>query len=136
MKRNMIFMLAMCLFIALAAFAVPKDKDAKKDMGKDTTVTGWVTDPACAKSGDKAKFADGECAKKCAKDGKYVIVTDGDNKVWAIENSDIVKGHEGHHVKVKGHPNADAGTIRIASVAMLEDQGMGKKKDKDKAMNK
>ena len=133
MKRYMTSMMAICLFLALAAFASDSKKDSK--MGKDATVTGWVTDPACAKSGDKAKFADSACAKKCAKDGKYVIVTDGDNKVWAIDNSDIVKGHEGHHVKVTGQPNADAGTIHIAKVSMLE-EGMGKKKDKDKAMNK
>jgi len=132
MKRNMT-LLAMCLLVALAGFAADKTdkKDAKMDKG--TTVTGWVTDPACAKSHDVAKMSDSACAKKCAADGKYVIVTDGDNKVWAIDNSEVVKGHEGHHVKVTGTPNADAGTIHIAKVSMLPE---AKGKDKDKAMNK
>ena len=76
MKRHMT-LLAMCLLVALAGFAANKNdkKDAKMDKG--TTVTGWVTDPACAKSHDVAKMSDSACAKKCAADGKYVIVTDG-----------------------------------------------------------
>jgi hypothetical protein len=136
MKRNISLALVLGLFACLAAFATDAKKDAKKDMAKESTVTGWVTDPACGASHDKAKMSDSECAKKCsAKDGKLVIVTDGDNKVWAIENADAVKGHEGHHVKVTGHPNADAGSIHIATVAML-DEAKGMKKDKDKAMNK
>jgi hypothetical protein len=128
MKRITV-MLGICLFVAMSAFAI-NAKDTKKDSGS-VTATGWVTDAACAKSGDKSKMSDAACVKKCAADGKYVIVTDGDNKVWAVENSEMLKGHEGHHVKVTGHPNADAGTIHLASVSMVDD---GKKKDK--AMNK
>ena len=51
-----------------------------------------------------------------------VLVTDGDSKVWAVENSEALKGHEGHHVKVTGHPDADKGTIHVMTVAMLDDQ--------------
>ena len=136
MKRNMTWALVLTLSACLAAFATDAKKDAKKDMAKDATVTGWVTDPACGATHDKAKMSNVECTKKCAaKDGKLVIVTDGDNKVWAIDNADAVKGHEGHHVKVTGHPNADAGTIHIASVAMA-DEASTMKKDKEKPMNK
>jgi hypothetical protein len=142
MKRYTTFMLTLCLFMALAAFANDKNKDAKKDMGKDATVSGWVTDPACGRSGKTEMLNNAECTKKCAKDGKYVLVTDGDSKVWAVTNSEVLKGHEGHHVKVTGHPDADAGTIQIASVTMLEDQNLptGKKSDakhdKEKEMKK
>ena len=125
MKRNMTWALMMSLFVCLAAFAADK-KDSKT-----VTATGWITDPACAATHDKAKMSDSACVKKCAADGKLVIVTDKDNKVWAIENGDAVKGHEGHHVKVTGHPNADAGSIHIATVAMVDDASK-----KDKAMNK
>jgi hypothetical protein len=125
MKRNMTWALLMSFFVCLAAFGADKKE-------KTVTATGWVTDPACAASHDKAKMSDSACAKKCAeKDGKLVIVTDKDNKVWAIENADAVKGHEGHHVKVTGHPNAEAGSIHIATVAMVDDSSK-----KDKAMNK
>jgi hypothetical protein len=134
MKRYTMSLLAMCLFVAMAASANDKNKDTKKDMGKDATVSGWVTDPACGKSGKTEMLNNAECTKRCAKDGKYVLVTDGDSKVWAVENSEVLKGHEGHHVKVTGHPNADAGTIHITNVAMLEDQNLptAKKSDKDK----
>src|SRR5437764_6863323 len=106
MKRYMTSTLAMCLFVALAAFAADNKKDAaKKDMAKESTVNGWVTDPSCGKSGKTEMLNNAECTKRCAKDGKYVIVTDGDNKVWAVDNSEVLKGHEGHHVKVTGHPD-------------------------------
>jgi hypothetical protein len=126
--------LLLSLLICLAAYANDKNKDAKKEMGKEATVSGWVTDPACGRSGKTEMLNNAECTKRCAKDGKYVIVTDGDNKVWAVDNSEVLKGHEGHHVKVTGQPNADAGTIHISTVAMLEDQNLptAKKSDKDK----
>ena len=134
MKRHMMSALLLALFVSLAAYANDKNKDAKKDMGKEATVSGWVTDPACGRSGKVEMLNNAECTKRCAKDGKYVLVTDGDSKVWAVDNSEVLKGHEGHHVKVTGQPNADAGTIHISTVAMLEDQNLptAKKSDKDK----
>ena len=134
MKRHMMSALLFSLLICLAAYAHDKNKDAKKDMGKDATMSGWVTDPACGRSGKVEMLNNAECTKRCAKDGKYVLVTDGDSKVWAVDNSEVLKGHEGHHVKVTGQPNADAGTIHISTVAMLEDQNLptAKKSDKDK----
>ena len=61
MKRHLT-LLAMCLLVATASFAAGKTdkKDAKMDKG--TTVTGWVTDPACAKNHDGAKMSDSACA--------------------------------------------------------------------------
>lgn len=134
--KKMTLALVLGLSVSLAAFAADSKKEAKKEMGKEATVSGWVTDPACGKSGKTEMLNNAECTKKCAKDGKYVLVTDGDNKVWAVDNSEVLKGHEGHHVKVTGAPNADAGTIHIASVAMLSDQTLptGKKSDKHDEM--
>ncbi len=121
MKKFTVLALTAIMLMAVSAFA------------KDATVTGWITDPACGATHDKAKMSDSACAKKCAaKDGKLVIVTDKDNKVWAIDNVDAVQGHEGHHVKVTGTPNADAGTIHIATVSMMKDASS----KKDKAMDK
>jgi ribosomal protein L14E/L6E/L27E len=55
---------------------------------------------------------------KClAKGAKAVIVTDGDSKVLAVENPDVLKGHEGHHVAATGHVEGDS--IHIESVKML-----------------
>jgi hypothetical protein len=113
MKKVMLSTLALCLIIGTAVAA----KNAADT--KDATVSGWVTDPMCTSG---ASMASAECVKKCAKDGKLVLVTDGDNKVWAVVNSEALKGHEGHHVKVVGHPDADKGTIHVVTVAMLDDQ--------------
>jgi hypothetical protein len=113
MKNVMLSALALCLLIGTAtAGKNPSDI-------KDATVSGWVTDPMCTEG---SSMASAECVKKCAKDGKLVLVTDGDNKVWAVVNSEALKGHEGHHVKVTGHPDADKGTIHVVTVAMLDDQ--------------
>jgi|SRR3954470_14647036 hypothetical protein len=108
MKKIMLLTLAVCVVFTFSAFA-----------SNSTTVTGWVTDPACgakhAKEGSEA------CVKSCSEKagGKLAIVTDGDSKVWAVENSDALKGHEGHHVKITGTPNADKGTFKVENVAML-----------------
>ena len=46
-----------------------------------------------------------------------VVVTDGDNKVLAVDNADALKGHEGHHVAVTGEVKGDS--IHVESVKML-----------------
>ena len=111
MKKIMTLVVALCLMASLSAFA----GDDKK--GKEITVTGIVTDPMCAKSGKKEKMADADCAKRCSsKDGKLAFVNDKDGAVWAIENSDAVKGHEGKRVKVMGIANADKMSFSVAKV--------------------
>src|SRR5437763_1937934 len=101
MKKLMMVVVAFSMMSM--AFASDKKADAaKSDMGKAVTVAGIVTDPMCAKSGDKAKMMDSDCAKKCAADGKLAFVADSDGKVWSVTNPEALKGHEGHHVMLKG----------------------------------
>lgn len=109
MRKVLVVCLAVCFVFALSALALD-------DMGKSTTVNGWVSDAKCGAKGANAKAAD--CTKKCVAGGeKMVIVTDGDNKVIAIDNQDAVKGHEGHHVTVTGTMGKDS--IKIDSVKMM-----------------
>jgi ribosomal protein L14E/L6E/L27E len=55
---------------------------------------------------------------KClGKGAKAVIVTDADQKVLTVDNPDVLKGHEGHHVAVTGPVTGDS--IHIDSVKML-----------------
>jgi hypothetical protein len=123
MKRFTAITLACCLLFTLSAFA-------GGDKGKGVKVHGVITDPMCAKSGDKAKMENADCAKKCAeKDGKLAFVNFEDGKVWMIENNDAVKGHEGHHVSIDAHANDDAGTLHITKVSMYEAKA-SKKEDK------
>ena len=109
MKKVLLICLAVCFVLALSALALD-------DMGKSSTVNGWVTDAKC---GAKGANAGGEaCTKKCLAGGeKMVVVTDSDQKVLAVENPDALKGHEGHHVAVTGTMGKDS--IKVASVKML-----------------
>ncbi|HYM78337.1 MAG TPA: hypothetical protein VE377_20355 [Candidatus Dormibacteraeota bacterium] len=109
MRKVLLICLAVCFVLALSALAFD-------DMGKSATVNGWITDAKC---GAKMANATGEaCTKKCVAGGeKMVIVTDGDNKVVAVENQDALKGHEGHHVSVTGTMGKDS--MKVSSVKML-----------------
>ena len=109
MKKVLLICLAVCFVLALSAMAFD-------DMGKSSTVNGWVTDAKC---GAKGANAGGEaCTKKCLAGGeKMVVVTDTDQKVLAVENPDALKGHEGHHVAVTGTMGKDS--IKVSSVKML-----------------
>jgi hypothetical protein len=109
MRKVLVLCLAICFVFALTALALD-------DMGKSTTVNGWVTDAKC---GAKMASATGAaCAQKCVAGGeKMVIVTDGDQKVLAVDNQDALTGHAGHHVAVTGTVNGDA--IHVNGVKML-----------------
>jgi hypothetical protein len=78
-------------------------------------VTGYVVDEKCS-SMPKAK-SNVECVKKCAEAGsKLVIASDKGGKIFAVDNQDILKGHEGQHVTVSG---AVTGTsIHVSGVAV------------------
>jgi hypothetical protein len=109
MKKVIVLCLAVCFAFALAAVAWD-------DMGKSSTVNGWVSEDKC---GAKNANASGEaCTKAClAKGAKMVIVTDKDQKVLMVENPDALKGHEGHHIAVTGHVMGD--NIHVETAKML-----------------
>jgi hypothetical protein len=109
MRKVLVLCLAICFVFALTALAFD-------DMGKSTTVNGWVSDAKCGAKGANAGAA--ACTKKCEAAGeKLVIVTDGDQKVLAVDNQDAVKGHEGHHVAVTGTVSKES--IHVNGVKML-----------------
>lgn len=112
MRKILVISLALSfVFVLFAVSAMAFD-----DMGKSATVNGWIVDDKC---GAKGANAGGEaCTKKCLAAGaKMVIVTDGDQKVIAVDNPDALKGHEGHHVAVTGTMGKDS--IKVGSVKML-----------------
>lgn len=85
---------------------------------KTTKIEGWITDAKCgAIAGSDPSNA--ACAKKCAEAGeKLVFVGDKDKKLYAVDNQDAVKGHEGHHVSVTGRVTGDS--IHVEKVDMLK----------------
>jgi len=109
MRKVLLICLAICFVLGLTALAFD-------DMGKSTTVNGYVVDDKC---GAKGAHAGSEaCTKKCLDAGaKMVIVTDGDQKVIAVENPEALKGHEGHHVAVTGTMGKDS--MKVESAKML-----------------
>ena len=109
MKKVLSVCLAACFVCALSAMAFD-------DMGKTSTVKGWVSDDKCGAKGANAKAE--ACTKKCLDAGaKMVVVTDGDQKVLMVDNPEALKGHEGHHVAVTGTMKGDS--IHVDSAKML-----------------
>jgi hypothetical protein len=73
-------------------------KEAKAaEKGKTMSLTGWVKD----------------------QDGKTVFENDKDKQAWTISNPDAVKGHEGHHVKVKAKLNESDHSMNVEKLTMM-----------------
>jgi hypothetical protein len=66
--------------------------------GKDMRLTGWVKED----------------------NGKTVFVNDKDKQSWDIANPDAVKGHEGHHVKVKAKLDEANHSVTIDKLTMMK----------------
>lgn len=108
MKKVLMSCVAVSILFFMVAIASAADKS--------TTVNGYVSDSMCGAKGADASHA--ACMTKClGKGAKAVIVTDGDQKVVNVDNPDVLKGHEGHHVAVTGAMTGD--TIHISSVKMI-----------------
>jgi hypothetical protein len=109
MRRFVVRTLAVALLFAIAAVAAETEKAV--------TVKGWVSDTMCAAHGDK------KCANKdhLKQGAKLALVTDGDNKIWTVENPDKLADHQGHYVQVKGVANPAAATIRVEKASVLPD---------------
>jgi pentapeptide MXKDX repeat protein len=95
--------------------SMSKDKMGH-EMSKAKVLKGWVSDSECAARGEK------KCSNKehVAQGAKLVLVTDGDNKVWTIENPQTLADHQGHRVQVKAMTDADKGTVNVQEVKMLK----------------
>jgi hypothetical protein len=78
--------------------AKAEKKEAKAaEKGKSMSLTGWIKD----------------------QDGKTVFINDKDKQAWNIANMDAVKGHEGHHVKVKAKLNEADHSVNVEKLSML-----------------
>ena len=108
MKKLLISFAAVSVMLFMIAVASAADKT--------TTVNGYVSDSNCGVQGANASHA--ACMTKClGKGAKAVIVTDSDQKIVNVDNPDVLKGHEGHHVAVTGQMTGDS--IHIENVKML-----------------
>jgi hypothetical protein len=102
---------------AASSFAFAANNKTDNRNGKTETITGIVSDAKCG-----AANHDADCVTKCAEAGEaLVIVNDKDKSVMSVKNPDVLKGHEGHHVKVKAEINPD-NSLQIMNVAMMKNQ--------------
>ena len=104
MKRLMLIALAAAFFSTMTFSSTTFAQDTMKP------------DAGSAKASMKAVSIEG----KISDDGKS-FVADKDGKSWTIENPDAVKGHEGHHVILKAHPDADKMEVHVVSLKMAKD---------------
>src|SRR5262249_13606105 len=72
---------------------------ASADAGSTQKISGYISDSVCGTKGATVGYAD--CTTKClSKGAPLAIVVDGTRQLLTIDNPDIVKGHECHHVLI------------------------------------
>jgi hypothetical protein len=81
--------------------------------------TGWITDQACAKTG---QFA-GDMHKKCVESGQPIVfVNEADKKIYVIASPDKVKEAVGEKVTLTGDKK-DENTIEPQAIKVLKSGG-------------
>ncbi len=115
MKKRILIAFAAALMMSIAAMAQDTMKQGDQ-MKHDNMKADNMSKKAVSLSG------------KVSDDGK-MFVSDKDNKSWTINNPEALKGHEGHHVTVKGHLDADKNEIHVTSVKMAKGEMKGEMKD-------
>jgi hypothetical protein len=102
MKTLLMVILALAVMHSTTAFAqYPSKEPTQKDQAAQAPL----------KSIDGTVKVDGD---------KITFVADKDQKAWAVENPEALKGHEGHHLQVKAHLDTDKGSIHVTEVKMLK----------------
>jgi hypothetical protein len=96
--------------------AIAQDTGAQQAAG-----TGQGSKTPTKEKGAKLQHLKG----KISDDGKS-FTSDKGNKTYTIENSDAVKGHEGHDVSLSGHVDKGANSIRVTSVKMAGEKASKK----------
>jgi hypothetical protein len=100
MKTILLATLSLCFTLSAVALSqdapkqAPRKTQAATAVAQLTTIMGTVWE-----NGDKLRF-----------------VTD--QRVWNVDNPEILKGHEGHYVRVNAHVYPDNGSIHITEVKM------------------
>ena len=106
--------------IALAQYSGSQSSGTKQGTSQNDSSMGQGSMGHAAKAGN--------VKGTISQDGKS-IVSDTDGKSWTIANPDAVKGHEGHHVELKGTADASTSEIQVSSVKMLKGEKGAMKKE-------
>ena len=125
MKTFLVLSLAFVLALPLVALA----QDPAAPSGSQSTAQPGASQAGASQGNDMGQSAkSGNVKGTISQDGKTLVGDDG--KSWTIANPDAVKGHEGHHVELKGSADSASNQIQVSSVKMLKgDKGDKMKKD-------
>jgi hypothetical protein len=122
MKTLLVLSLSFILALPVIAMAqdpaAPASSQSSQQPGASQTGASQGNDTM----GQSAK--PGNVKGTVSQDGKTLVGDDG--KSWTIANPDAVKGHEGHHVELKGSADASTNQIQVSSVKMLKGDKMKK----------
>lgn len=103
--------LVMIALLAPAAFAA------------DTTYEGWVSDSGCAMaraSGGKFTATNPDCARRCVKDGKKIVLISQDLKtVFTIDNPEALRSEVGNKVRLSA-TSAGRNSLHVNKVMFSE----------------
>jgi hypothetical protein len=111
MKKVLLIAVVLPIFFFVAAMVVSGAATA-------SSVSGYISDSVCGAKGAAVGYAD--CTNKClVKGAQTVIVVDGSQQLLTIDNPDLVKGHECHHVLVTGDVNIHTNTIHVYSLRII-----------------
>lgn len=89
-----------------------------------TRLRGWLSDEGCAggrASGGLYTGTNPDCAKKCVRDGKRIVLVDPEGKrLLVITNQDAAIVRVGDYVEISGDVDDQAKTLHVDSVKLLE----------------
>ena len=119
MKKLFVLTVALLTMLTMGAIAqdqtgAPSGKKAKKSSTSDTGM---------------AKAKSSKLTGTIGQDGK-TFTNDADQSSWTISNPDKVKGHEGHHVILKGTTDDASKSVTVSSVTMAGAKAGKKKSEK------
>ncbi len=117
MKKTWATTVALSWFV-LAALTLAGAGKNTSGLTKSATVAGYVSDSVCAAKASTLGYVD--CTTKClVKGSKWVIVVDQTQAILTIDNPEVVKGYECHHILITGDVNIHTSVIHIYSVRIL-----------------
>ncbi len=93
----------------------------QKPTGDVSGMNGWIEDGIAHKPGT----AHADVVKSVAGGAPLVFVDDKSKQVYKIDNPEMVKGHEGHHVAFSGGIDSVNKTVHVESISMLKNQSPG-----------
>ena len=123
MKKLFVLTVAFLTLLTMGAFAQDQSAGTSKKSKKSATSSETSSTASSGKMAGKSMKLTGTIGQ----DGK-TFTNDADQSSWTISNPDKVKGHEGHHVIVRGKTDDAAKSIDITSVTMAGAKSSGGKK--------